>query len=326
MAYNSVATPVFYISWGDWYKSLGYDVKRNHTISPVETYTSTIYTGNGYAIATEFYSTIPGNGANGVNFLAVLNHNLNADWRFINKRVAADGSQDQEAEGYMTNIVNMPVMYNGFSFFKHPTLSEDYSSSTTETIASGFRTVSGENTSADFDGIFGCYVWGRYFTMPHSPDMNLSIEYETGTKNIETRGGASLSNTMWRPPMWGSLAPWELSDPASPTSNQTLAHSSRRTWNLSFSFLSKENTFPEYNALNKLADNFDETADTDQTLLTSDDFFSQVWNRVGTANRFIFQPDESVPEFAICKFTKNLSVKQVAHQIYTIKLSLREVW
>ena len=131
--------------------------------------------------------------------------------------------------------------------------------------------------------------------------------------------------------MWGNLGPWELSDGGS-TATQVLAHSSRRTWSLSFSFLSKENTFPKYNALNRYA-NTEDLSDADllltedETLLDSDDFFSQVWNKVGTALPFIFQPDKDVPEFAICKFTKPISFQQQAPGLYRISnLKIREVW
>ena len=127
---------------------------------------------------------------------------------------------------------------------------------------------------------------------------------------------------MYRPPMWGDKCAWGLGT----GTNQELAHSSRRIWDVTFSFLSKENTFPEYNALNKLAD-ADETDDASQTLLTSDSFFSQVWNIVGTQHKFIWQPDKTVNEFAIAKFDqKNISFNQQSPSLWQIKCRIREVW
>ena len=132
---------------------------------------------------------------------------------------------------------------------------------------------------------------------------------------------------MWRPPMWGNgLGAWELNDPANSTSSQVLAHSSRRTWDLSFSYLDKTKSFPEYGALNKLQDN-DITNDTGQTLMTSTDFFSRVWNIVGNSIPFIFQPDSTANDFAIAKFDmKSIKFDQVANQVYNIKLKIREAW
>ena len=178
----------------------------------------------------------------------------------------------------------------------------------------------------------GSVLFGTYFDLPHSPDLSLTLEYQTGTKTIETRGGASLSNTMWRPPMWGdTLGAWELNDPSNETTGQALAHSSRRVWNLSFSYLDKKSTFPKYNALNRYANNeglseSDLLLTNDETLLDSDDFFSRVFNIVGTSLPFIFQPDKDTFEFAICKFENRFSFAQVANGAYNAKLKIREVW
>ena len=167
--------------------------------------------------------------------------------------------------------------------------------------------------------------------MPHSADLTLKLSYETGTKTIETKGGASLSNTIWKPPLWNDLAPWELSESGSDKSSQKLAHSSRRIWDLSFSFLDKTNTFPKYNALNRYTNQ--SLSDTDllltneETLMDSDDFFSRVWNIVGSHSPCIFQPDTDANEFAIVKIVGNsLKISMVANYIYTIKIKLRECW
>ena len=37
MAYQNVGTPRFYISYGDWWSSLGFPTQRYHKISPTET-------------------------------------------------------------------------------------------------------------------------------------------------------------------------------------------------------------------------------------------------------------------------------------------------
>ena len=173
----------------------------------------------------------------------------------------------------------------------------------------------------------GSVIIGTYFDMPHSPDQSLSIDYEVGVKTIETKGGVSLSNTMWRPPKWGVLAAWELSEPNNFVHTQNLAHSSRRTWSLNFSYISESGMFPKYNALNTLVEDPNATDPNQYTLTGSNDFFSKVWNVIGSHTPCIFQPDQDVDEFAIVKIVGNsLQVTQTSHKLYNIKLKLRETF
>jgi len=48
-------------------------------------------------------------------------------------------------------------------------------------------------------------VVGRYYDMPHSPDLSLSMSHEyEGIKTITTKGGSTLSNTSYyKPAKWG---------------------------------------------------------------------------------------------------------------------------
>ena len=262
-------------------------------------------------------------------YLAVLGHNCNDIVGFIIDEGAAGAyNRFSVHEGVVNfSIINDgsvdssdgATAYNGFSIARLGNPSDTLEQQVRLSVYGGtgdykIRTIS----------------LGDIFEMPHSADLSLTLGYETGTKTIETRGGASLSNTMWRPPMWGELGAWELSDPDSPTTGQKLAHSSRRTWNLSFSFLDKTDSFPKYNALNRYTnENISENElplTEGETLLTSNDFFSVVWEKVGTALPFIFQPDKDVAEFAICKFTNNISFQQIAPALYSCKISLKEVW
>ena len=63
---------------------------------------------------------------------------------------------------------------------------------------------------------------------------------------------------------------------------------------------------------------------------TSDSFVSQVLNKVGNGQKFIFQPDNTnnnPDQFAICQLDQNsLDITQVANNIYDISLKIREVW
>ena len=185
---------------------------------------------------------------------------------------------------------------------------------------------------------------GSTYTMPHSPDLKLTMSREYGgTKTIETRGGASLTNTMWsKPPKWGDLGAWELSKNGAESQelfqSQELSRSGRRVWDLSFSYLQDSDVFPLLSSLTP-----HESVDVDgipwsegnnwesSLLLKSDNFYSQVIHKLnGGQNRFLFQADSSnnnPDQFAIAKLDMNsFKFEQVANGVYNVKLKIREVW
>ena len=95
--------------------------------------------------------------------------------------------------------------------------------------------------------------------------------------------------------------------------------------------MDKTDSFSKYNALNTLGTDDEADVDPQQyTLEESDDFFTQIWNKVGVNLPFIFQPDNSnfnPDQFAICRFKDNsLKATQSAFNVYDISLSIEEVW
>ena len=172
-------------------------------------------------------------------------------------------------------------------------------------------------------GNVGSIILGTYFDMPHSPDLNLTMTREYGgVKTIETKGGASLSNAFYtKPPKWGNnLGAWELG-------SNVINHTGRRIWDLSWSYLSDEDIFPE------------NPSEVNNEWVLNDnpetpDFMSEVVRKTnGGQLPFIFQPDggtngnSSPDQFAICKLDMNsFSFEQVANGVYNIKLKIREVW
>ena len=346
MPYQSTGKCRFYVSILQWLDSLGklehlpqwdYDTENDKNLVRINPASQTSFVGTGDG--TEDYNqqvlrykntlnTFDKLMPNEQNFFMVLGHNF--------ATTGVKGLYTKENGNTYSPLAISPYVnwtagddtqsatYDGFSI----AVGNNAGDNTTDSLALYFRHYANNLTYK-----LSSFLYGTYWESPFSPDLKLTLGYDTGTKNIETKGGASLSNTMWRPPMWGdTLGPWELSDPDSPTTGQTLAHSSRRIWKLSFSFLSQENIFPKYNALNRYANTEDlDSADLllteGETLSDSDDFFSQVWNRCTTALPFIFQPDKDVPEFAICKFTKPISFQQTAPGLYQISnLEIREAW
>ena len=65
-----------------------------------------------------------------------------------------------------------------------------------------------------------------------------------------------------------------------------------------------------------------ESFDVDTSIISS--FLALTLN--GTIS-FLFQPDNTKQDFAICKLDKNsLSIDQVAHGTYSISMTFSEVW
>lgn len=176
----------------------------------------------------------------------------------------------------------------------------------------------------------GSFIWGRYYNMPHSPDLRLTMTREMdGVKRVRTKGGADLVKHQYlKSPKWGDLAAWELHDPTTAMPNQALSRVGRRTWDLSFT-LQESDVFPDVNSLtNYGTSGYSDGEDdiTENTLLEDNSFFGQVIHKT-QGLPFIFQPDKDYPEFAICKFDMNsFQFNQVANGVYNIKLKIREVW
>ena len=200
----------------------------------------------------------------------------------------------------------------------------------------------------------GSLAFGSYYDFPHSPDLNLTMTIENdGITTQQTKGGATLTNALYTgSPKWGDLGAWELQsysadapDGTSWSRNARLgARTGRRSWNLTFSYLSDKETLP-INALGNTvfdmnnsssydSDDYTEGSTSDyfnSNVLDGEDFFSSVWNKtMGGHLPFIFQPnkDNANPDqFAICRFDmESLEVEQVAYNTYTISLKIRECW
>ncbi len=293
-------------------------------------------------------------------FYAVLGHNF-ASGKFLFRHhweneasVTGEGTADNNGTANNAEcIVNgtaESVIYNGGSNLNSPTLT---------TNLDGFSIVTYQGTNGNEQDFFGAsrlqvyrvdgtlttdtlhiggIFMGGIYDMPHSPDLSLKLYYEyDGVKTIQTKGGATLSNTMYtKPADWGVLYPdtdyertlgaWQLEDPGDGLVTSKNYRSGRRVWDLSFSYLSDTDVMPE----NGITDN----GDYDTNILEGNNFFSQVWNKtMGGHLPFIFQPDggdnstNSPDGFAIARFDQSsLQYEQVAHNTYNVKLKIRECW
>ena len=197
--------------------------------------------------------------------------------------------------------------------------------------------------SANFTSL-GAISFGSYYDMPHSPDLDLTMNVDfDGYDSIQTIGGAAMTNVRYAGSPWwydengNKKEPWAIGE-----SNGISKRNGRRVWNLKFSYMTDKNLFSS----NYMSNNYIESStgydsadlDTDadgnnvfyDNIDTSDSFVSQVLNKVGNGQKFIFQPDNTnnnPDQFAICQLDQNsLDITQVANNIYDISLKIREVW
>ena len=327
MAYQNVGKPRFYINTLEWL-SLNWkdtiitDAYRTLPVIPKNHFLPS-GTSNAYTEPVD----IPDNIFTDKGFVAILGHNYQnigggeahiklSDGNWI------EGSGDIRINCESNNLVS----YNGFSIRSFD-------------LSNAINFIQLHTNQYDDNISFGSVIIGDYYDMPHSPDLQLTMKREyKGIKTIETKGGSTLSNNMWKTPMWGDRNAWEVWDATQELQNQTtLGRSGRRIWTLNFSYLDNSDVFGSNQLLNKSTGNITGLDSDDYTnsnhnfnLLTDDNFYSQVIHKTnGGQLPFIFQPDSSsasYDNFAICKLDNNFQFDQVANNVYNINLTIREVW
>ena len=202
-----------------------------------------------------------------------------------------------------------------------------------------------QNINSTFN--MNCLTFGRYYDMPVSPDLDLSMTTEfDGYDTTTTLGGSTLTNVRytgapwWRDSEGNKIEPWLIGE-----SNGVSKRNGRRVWSLKFSYLSDKDIFSSNYMSNTYIQDGDDSLNDDYntngdlntarnafeyTLENDDSFVAQVLNKVGNGQRFIFQPNNnsnSPSDFAICQLDQDsLQIKQVAFKTYSISLRIREVW
>tara|TARA_Y100000310_G_scaffold335530_1_gene417788 strand:- start:593 stop:1669 length:1077 start_codon:yes stop_codon:yes gene_type:complete len=358
MAYQNVGTPRFFVNTLEWANYLGFldipDLFRTLPITPI--LTNNINSGQHGAERLLLGER------DGINrdFVAILGHNM----------TTVGWLEGQTYDDPDLGEVDMGTDINRFSIWNE-TIDDlgNYKIQLSNLKNLGDEWIAGDYdyqvphdgfTIASFDGSdidsiafeiaystsIGSIVVGTFYDMPHSPDFSLTLSREYGgVKNIETRGGASLSNTMWhKPPNWGALGAWELYTFGQDQPHRALTKSGRRIWDLSFSYIQDSDIFPQtssvvpygsYSATGEPWTDFGNVATNgwwdDNTLLDADTFYNQVIHKTnGGQLPFIFQPDNTnnnPDQFAICKLDmKTFQFTQVANGVYNIDIKIREVW
>ena len=253
-------------------------------------------------------------------------------------------------------------LYNGWSIATFGSSSNydwdsfDFLMSTVEEAGGGYA------TSKEIS--IGSLVFGQTYEMPHSPDLNVEMGYTyEGIKSFNSTGGHTMNSFDYiGPPHWpNGLNPWELSTAfeygGKITPPRTLG---RRFWNLSFSYISSDDMLP-YNSLwSRPTPTRDYTGGEDSpvesaagwngpiqsdeieqpagyeprfkdTIMASYSFIGTVIDKtLGGKLPFIFQPnkDNYLPDsFALCTLDMDsISITQVSQSVYSMQITVREVW
>ncbi len=258
-------------------------------------------------------------GDSNINYVAILNHNLDTCRGAIRISASDTKSHIQSAGFSSATAISCSSGVNTGSIATN-LITPAYDGSTITTFSESHLRywgiqIEGEgsnsgNFQASTNVSVGAIMIGRYFDMPTSPDMAVkrSIQYNK-TRIQESLGGqryASSSN-------FGRVA----GSPFSKGSNEYAIHGGKLAYDMKFSYLQNTDMMPdEYGSV--------EYTDTS--------FVGNVWNITDGNNRpFIFSVDssstgtDSESEHIFARFDQDtLDMTQSAHNVFNVGLSLSE--
>ena len=283
---------------------------------------------------------------------AILNHNLgNQNLRIQNVMYASAVNYNDQAyvdfdsfeNGNAQSILNATDTKNGSSIWF-----SDLNPSPPEELPvrfTGFK-LTGDGTGDTSNVQVGAISMGVMYTMPHSPDLSLSMEIEfDGYDELETSGGSTLTNIRHTSaPCWlndGKYnSPFSVGEFSDDKMLSGAKRNGRRNWSLKFTLISDTDVFSSNYMNNNYSEDLSGYDSSDKTttndafeynIFTDDSFIAQVWNKtLGGALPFIFQPDsnnDNPDQFCIAKFDQDtLKVTQTAFRTYSFSVKIREVW
>ena len=315
---GTVARPKVYIDYISYFRAIGLPLQTGTTDSvqgdiddvflynPSKTKTFQT-TGN----TSSKFSLFMGDGTGeasklveSINFAGILNHNLNninATIVFNSLNSASGGTSATYANSIVGGDTNNFSLYNlplmkpyGFE------LSLDYGDE--EAQVESFK--------------LGSIIAGRTFTFPHNANLSMNINNETNIRKTRTLGGADIVDiNYYRQPLWNEYPPFVATNEPSLSATSSIG---RRSWALTFSFLTQDSTFPQNMSEGFMFDNYVEDmsvwANYDTENITSH-FMTLTLNG---QLPFLLQMDSTKDVYAWCRLKSNtFSVQQSAPNLYT---------
>ena len=284
-----------------------------------------------------------------INFCALLNHNFASDNNNV-QIVGKYGTENERLHGPTNGVSN--VLNTSSS---DDDLGEEYNGTSICTFTSmdrywtSFEVFISDGIDTSVNHQLGSLVVGKYWDAPNNPDLNLTMTRRfEGIKKQRTIGGKTLSNiyydgaTEWTMnrtetdiytyPPFELDSPDDIADDASlnKRAKSGLGRKGLRTWEFTFSYISESDMWMDNEVSNTLTSDDVTPNDDIPNPMISNDSFNFVWNcTLGGTLPFIFQPDNTnrnPDNFSICTFRDNsLSVNQVAHNTYSLSVTIDEV-
>ena len=251
------------------------------------------------------------------SFIAILGHAFDTNSDFYG--VSNDGADSTLS---LSEIINATSISLDNSHYSHP--SKD-GFSISRFNGEGSTQLSPVNINPDQR--IGSIVMGIFYNFPFAPDMKVSISYEYGktTEQVSVTG-SSISNTMFlKSPKWLELGAWELGDSNSGGIPE-YAKSGRRIFDMSFSYISDTDAFPENAGL------MNEDGSNTNTLLNTDTLQRALHLSNGGQIPFILQIDKTEAglaqdQLAIVQLDSTATqFSLLANNMYRVKLRFRETW
>tara|TARA_R100001510_G_C7628724_1_gene188054 strand:+ start:333 stop:1316 length:984 start_codon:yes stop_codon:yes gene_type:complete len=325
---GTVARPKVYIDYISYFRTIGERLRTGSTnsvqgnIDDVFVYnpsnTKTFQT-TGNRLSNFILFMGRGNGevsklVESINFAGILNHNLNdisANITFNGLNSASGGTSTTYANSIVGGDTNNFSLYNlplmkpyGFE------LSLDY----------------GDDTPQVESFKIGSIIAGRSFTFPHNANLSMNINNETNIRKTRTLGGSDIVDiNYYRQPLWNGYPPFVATNEPSLSATSSIG---RRSWALTFSFLTQDSTFPQNMGEGFMFDNYTAEGIPLWTNWSTENITSHFMTLTLNGQLpFLFQPDDTKDVYAWCRLKSNtFSVQQSAPNLYTSKMTFEEVW
>ena len=233
-----------------------------------------------------------------VNFMVIMNHNLNEAGAEITMKFNGSASQINT----MVPILNAT---EGTQDWAAPTADGDtilgFNELTSESDFNIIITPTGLTFTADVK--IGSIIIGKYYDAPFSPDMGRGLNFEFPTRITESEGGQRYSNIPWTGAPQNDYAPFR--------GNVLYQYGGRTVHDLSFSYVKDTDTLRS-----------DLSAVTD-----SDDFQHDVAQKImGSHLPFVFTLDSTSTVKGDYLFARmfNLSMNEIAHRVYNSTMRIEE--
>lgn len=325
MAFKNVARPRFWINTTQWIRTV-LDLKftdntGTHELNPANKHGAA---GGLIEYILGEAGALPGRAMEksfgAKSYLAILGHNLTA----TDTVSLHSWNNSSESDHTLTDIVNGDTAKKGFSIW---TFDGDGMADSDNTWRIKFA-----DPSAPLEAQISSAAIGTYYDIPRSPDLSVKMTWDyDGIDTYKSIGGGTFSNARYTGPAdFGSDGAWEQG-------GADRIRTGRRSWDISFSYLTAEEAHP----VNSIQDDGAETSTGygnnvssgtfAYNIFTGTDLYTQVINRtIGSHIPFIFQPDKdnnNPDQFAICRFDqKSFTYDKISDNLYKIQFKIRESW